>query len=155
MNKKIIGVTVGTPINPNKFATNDALCIDKTTTDKKGLLIGQKGSALAEVITLGEGLKIEDGKLELNIPIYGGEMGDVDSIRFTIEGVTYTAKDGWTWADWIESEYNTDGYYIGEYDYIYSADGSSVQDGTTKAWASDTITDGTAYQRSFSTRGVR
>ena len=142
-----------------KVCDNEALHMDGEAglPDGRNLLVGKSfdGIFYAEGISLGEGLRLNGSKLELDLPIYGGEMGEVDSIRFTIEGVTYTAKDGWTWADWIESEYNTDGYYIGEYDYIYSTDGSSLQDGTTKAWASDTITDGTAYQRSFSTRGVQ
>jgi hypothetical protein len=110
------------------------------------LLIGQKGSALAEVITLGEGLKIEDGKLLLNIPVYGGETGEVGIITFTIADVTYTADEGMTWEEWTASEYNTDGYYAGEHDFIYSADGSTVHNhGGMNANAYETITDGAAY----------
>lgn len=33
-------------------------------------------------------------------------------ITFTIEGTTYYAEDGMTWGEWVESEYNTGGFYI-------------------------------------------
>lgn len=31
-------------------------------------------------------------------------------ISFTIGGITYYAEDGMTWEEWVNSEYNTDGY---------------------------------------------
>lgn len=31
---------------------------------------------------------------------------------FTIDGTTYYFEEGMTWAQWCESEYNTDGFYI-------------------------------------------
>lgn len=34
-------------------------------------------------------------------------------ITFTINKVVYQARANMTWGEWIESEYNTDGYYIG------------------------------------------
>lgn len=143
MSRKIIGVTVGTPINPNKFAPKDALRIDKTATDEKGLLIGQKGSALAEVITLGEGLKIEDGKLELNIPVYNGEMGVVDLIKFFMTvhtvGEEYIAAEGMTWGEWIESEYNTGGYLVNEDNVVCGDCGELINDGSDAVKATDII----------------
>lgn len=33
-------------------------------------------------------------------------------ITFTIGGTTYQAIDGMTWEEWVNSEYNTDGFYI-------------------------------------------
>jgi hypothetical protein len=35
-------------------------------------------------------------------------------ISFTIDGVSYQAEDGMTWGEWLESEYNTDGYVVGQ-----------------------------------------
>ena len=32
-------------------------------------------------------------------------------ISFTIDGTEYQAEEGMTWQDWIDSEYNVDGYY--------------------------------------------
>ena len=31
---------------------------------------------------------------------------------FTIDGITYYAKEGMTWGEWCESDYNTAGYYV-------------------------------------------
>lgn len=43
-----------------------------------------------------------------------GELKDtisvVNEISFTIDGTTYQAEDGMTWAEWVESEYNTGGF---------------------------------------------
>lgn len=41
--------------------------------------------------------------------------GRVELDEFTIGDVTYKTVDGWTFAQWIESEYNTDGIYIFEW----------------------------------------
>lgn len=34
-------------------------------------------------------------------------------IRFTIDGTTYQAEGGMTWAEWVESDYNVDRYKTG------------------------------------------
>lgn len=34
-------------------------------------------------------------------------------IRFTIDGTSYQAEDGMTWAEWAESDYNVDKYKTG------------------------------------------
>ncbi len=36
------------------------------------------------------------------------------TITFTIDGTSYTAIDGMTWAEWVDSTYNTDGYAVCE-----------------------------------------
>jgi roadblock/LC7 domain-containing protein len=33
-------------------------------------------------------------------------------ISFTIDGTQYTALSGMTWSEWVESEYNTGGFYV-------------------------------------------
>ena len=35
-----------------------------------------------------------------------------EKIAFTIDGVAYTAEAGWTWGDWVNSEYNTLGLVL-------------------------------------------
>ena len=40
-------------------------------------------------------------------------------IFFTVGGETYRAEQGMTWAEWCESNYNTEGCYIGEH-YLWS-----------------------------------
>lgn len=52
----------------------------------------------------------------------GGDSGSTDTetgdgeeatlITFTIDGTEYQTEDGMTWGEWVESEYNTDGYVI-------------------------------------------
>ncbi len=37
-------------------------------------------------------------------------------ITFTVDGVTYQAEEGMTWAEWCESEYNTNSFYVDPYD---------------------------------------
>lgn len=38
-------------------------------------------------------------------------MGGTNLISFTIDGTKYEAEDGMTWGEWIESDYNTAGFY--------------------------------------------
>lgn len=40
-------------------------------------------------------------------------LGIVSLISFTIDGTEYQAEEGMTWGEWVESEYNTDGCYVG------------------------------------------
>lgn len=37
---------------------------------------------------------------------------DNNLISFSIDGVNYFAEEGMTWEEWVNSEYNTDNYYI-------------------------------------------
>lgn len=48
-------------------------------------------------------------------------------ISFSIDGTTYQAEDGMTWAEWLNSEYNIDGYkYNEEYTTISSSLGMEI-----------------------------
>jgi hypothetical protein len=53
-----------------------------------------------------------------------GINNNVNIITFMIKGVEYQAKDGMTWGEWINSEYNTDGYYTDPLGQIHSKGGS-------------------------------
>ncbi len=44
------------------------------------------------------------------------------TIVFTIDGTTYYAEEGMTWGEWVESEYNTGGFYV-------STDGKYIENG--------------------------
>ena len=68
------------------------------------------------------------------------EASGANLISFTVDGTTYQAEDGMTWEQWVDSEYNTDGFYISltnihrtEYYYI------------SNVTQNNTITNGTAY----------
>lgn len=79
---------------------------------------------LAETIRALEGstaaIKVEDMAAKIRA------LGGVDEITFTIDGTSYTAEEGMTWEEWVESEYNTiDAYLIGDEIktvYTYSGD---------------------------------
>ena len=38
--------------------------------------------------------------------------GAATLINFTIDGTAYQAEEGMTWQEWVNSSYNTDGYYV-------------------------------------------
>ena len=64
-------------------------------------------------------------------------------ITFTIDGTTYQAIDGMTWAEWVNSEYNVNQEYFLDVDIIFS----STMPGriVAEAIATDTIKDNFAY----------
>ena len=41
--------------------------------------------------------------------------GTGNLISFTIDGTEYTAEEGMTWGEWVESGYNTDGFFLDQY----------------------------------------
>ena len=44
-------------------------------------------------------------------------------ISFTISGTTYQAQEGMTWGQWVNSDYNTDGFYV-DGGYVVTGSGS-------------------------------
>lgn len=38
--------------------------------------------------------------------------GVTKKINFTIDGTSYEANEGMTWEQWVNSSYNTDGFFI-------------------------------------------
>ena len=60
------------------------------------------------------------------------------TFSFTIDGVTYTAEEGMTWATWVDSSYDTRGF-VNNNDLIYTDD-------LTYALVYEVVTDGiTSY----------
>lgn len=41
-----------------------------------------------------------------------GSSSEPSLINFTIAGTSYQAEEGMTWGEWVDSEYNTGGFYI-------------------------------------------
>lgn len=72
----------------------------------------------------------------------------VTIISFTIAGTTYQAEEGMTWADWVDSSYNTSQY--GNYDnYIYNHPGTQFvvyPDGNIPVFPNDTIYANVVYK---------
>lgn len=76
-----------------------------------------------------------DGYSEVIVNVPSGDVEEWDGsgvvvkpiateslITFTIDGTSYQAEDGMTWAEWCESDYNTGGYDVGTNDHIHSPD---------------------------------
>lgn len=76
----------------------------------------------------------------------------VTVISFTIASTSYQAEEGMTWNEWINSNYNTDGYALYTDNTIYR-DGSvgalfqlyRVYNGDAQVSNTDIILEGTAY----------
>lgn len=65
-------------------------------------------------------------------------------ISFSIDGTTYYAEEGSTWATWCaDSTLNPDGYKVDE--YVYSASDGEVQKDGASLFGTDTIIEGAAY----------
>ena len=124
-------------------ASRYALRIDgATATSERGLVIGQKGSNYVKVITLGEGLKLNGDKLELDIPIYNGETSEDEIIKFIIQVSTdeeHIAVSGMTFGEWVNSKYNTGGYYINSGNVVCTSEGAAVMDGSNEVSADNVI----------------
>ena len=65
-------------------------------------------------------------------------------ISFTIEGATYEAESGMTWADWVNSNYNTDGFSIYLDFFCYNT--YPISDSTgSHLFSADKVIEGEAY----------
>ena len=68
-------------------------------------------------------------------------------ITFTINGTSYQAKEGMTWAEWINSEYNTGGYALSNPgETIRLNDGGGVYE-VNNAKGTNIIEAGASYTR--------
>ena len=56
------------------------------------------------------------------------------TISFTIAGTSYQAEEGMTWAEWVSSSYNTDGYTYNGHEIIHPSGHGSVADETTSSY---------------------
>lgn len=71
-------------------------------------------------------------------------MPEATLISFTILNWTYQAEDGMTWEVWVNSSYNTDGYFISGTSVVANA-GSKVAFNGVKVTATELIKNGQAY----------
>lgn len=74
-------------------------------------------------------------------------------IEFTIGETTYQAEEDMTWEDWVDSEYNTDGW-SNEHDnltnrnYIWKIGGRAIKYNDSFVLPTDTIYNNTNYTTS-------
>jgi hypothetical protein len=73
--------------------------------------------------------------------------GVVSIILFTINSTTYQAEEGMTWGEWVESDYNTGGFYLSAYDAnnILSTYGTYIKFNNNDVIRSDIIIENQAY----------
>lgn len=70
--------------------------------------------------------------------------GSSVAIEFVIEGVWYTATEGMTWEEWINSSYNT-GSYVVDGDYVTCDTGFVLTDSGDYVSPTDTIINNHKY----------
>lgn len=80
-------------------------------------------------------------------------------ITFSIGNVACTAEDGMTWAQWVESDYNTIEAFVGEYsdgnriEYIDGSNGRYISEYRTPSqkfvYANETIMENYDYDNSY------
>lgn len=96
-------------------------------TDLSGVVFGSDLLPAGETIIAIFQIKYDasgaraDGPFSVSFPDIKIDFrtNNVDLISFTIDGKKYYAISGMTWGDWINSEYNTDGYgYSYMFDYV-------------------------------------
>ena len=83
-------------------------------------------------------LKVVDGSW------VASELVSVKLIKFTIVGITYQAKEGMTWAEWVESEYNTDDFTASS-STIFKTDTSIVKYNSINVTPTDVIISDATY----------
>lgn len=73
-------------------------------------------------------------------------IGNIDPtiISFTIDGVEYKAKEGMTWTEWVDSEYNTIGACIIA-ENLYIPNDTNGYNNVNNAESSDIIVSGLSY----------
>ena len=100
---------------------------------------------VVEVANISDALfGVWSGTFEYNVEMV------TETITFTIDGIEYKGVAGTTFGEWVNSEYNTDGYKINDIvgiiehpegnDLWWSADGHDGQ-----VWARDLLEEGHAY----------
>lgn len=70
-----------------------------------------KGSVI-RTISNGETITLHCADKVLTGDVVVRVIADVKLISFTVEDTTYQAEEGMTWFEWVNSNYNTNGYYI-------------------------------------------
>ena len=85
------------------------------------------------------------------IPLAEEATFGISLISFTIENTSYQAEEGMTWTEWIESEYNVDGYRIVGDDICSSSSSEPLINDSTKdhQYSSYIILNNEVYTPSF------
>ena len=100
-------------LSPLKLGNGDVITLMYDGSSYHIIAVDRWGEVILtlseNVDLLFEQLETVDEALDAIIAIQKNLIG---LITFTIGGVEYEAKEGMTWGEWVESEYNSEGYYI-------------------------------------------
>lgn len=70
--------------------------------------------------------QIDRDEYEFGILSYKGKPVEIPIVKFTIDGKTYEAYSGMSWEDWVNSEYNQDGFHLGTDNLVYDANDYTI-----------------------------
>ena len=85
-------------------------------------------------------------QLKANAGTGGDTPSDPNLISFTILGVTYQAESGMNWGEWVESEYNTNNFFVASSTNTIHKGDYQIMTGDTNVKATDEIISGYTYQ---------
>lgn len=76
-------------------------------------------------------------------------VNEVSLVSFTIDGVEYQAEKNMTWAQWVDSSYNTNEYYVNNYGIFIVSNKNVCRDDGISVSLTDTIIDGHHYSNEY------
>lgn len=85
----------------------------------------QNVSASGTTVSWGEVANAESYDIYIDGTLYENTTGGATLINFTIEGTSYQAEEDMTWAQWVNSNYNTSTpkYYINSFGDVVKGSG--------------------------------
>lgn len=131
--KLFVGLSTSANATAPKYKPGDTIEITAETTFYivENIIIPEHHSSLTELFTnIAAVIREKTGDTALIIaddfPSVIRErlqvIPPVTLISFTIQGLSYQAEEGMTWAEWVESSYNTNGFMIDSHNAIYRGD---------------------------------
>ena len=98
------------------WVSSDFNTDNKFSINKDGLLVDNLGNKVGQ-IQWDNSVIYENSYSQLQRDIHYSILYNQETtVEFMIDSVTYEKYDYMTWSEWLESDFNTDGFTIGNYD---------------------------------------
>lgn len=140
----------------------EALFIQHLEDARRFVLIDYNGKINWYTIPITTDTTLSESGVPADARVVGNKLGDIEtaldsiidmqkrligeSITFTCCGNSFTAIYGMIWSQWCDSQYNTDGIYVGEDGLVYDGAGDPiVLVGADPQTGTMVITDGAEY----------
>lgn len=107
---KIRGNTIGTTMRPERTVVK----CEKLTEEEKAIARANIGAASEEVIGLIDTALAEIITYQEDLIGTENTENNVSTITFCVVNSEYIAEEGMTFAQWVDSKHNTDGFYCNE-----------------------------------------